>query len=53
MVALPYFGSHASLPEEEKSSMGIGKNLVRFCFGLEDPGDLKRDLKAGLASLSD
>ncbi|MFC1679492.1 trans-sulfuration enzyme family protein [Elusimicrobiota bacterium] len=51
MVAIPYWGSHASLSEEEKQEMGIGKNLVRLCVGLEDLDDLKRDLTSALASL--
>ena len=44
MVAQPYTGSHASLTEDEKAAMGIGKGLIRLCFGFEDPEDLKRDL---------
>ncbi|CAH2809989.1 MAG: hypothetical protein CPDRYMAC_7035 [uncultured Paraburkholderia sp.] len=44
MVAQPYSGSHASMTDEEKASSGIGKGLVRLCFGLEDPQDLKSDL---------
>ncbi len=44
MVAQPYTGSHASLTDDEKSAMDIGKGLIRLCFGFEDPKDLKRDL---------
>lgn len=44
MIAQPYSGSHASLTEAEKSDMGIGRGLVRLCFGLENPEDLKKDL---------
>ena len=32
------------LTEDEKAAMGIGKGLIRLCFGFEDPNDLKRDL---------
>ena len=45
MIAQPWSGSHASLSDEEKTSMGITKNLVRICVGLEDPEDLKQDLR--------
>lgn len=44
MVAQPYSGSHASMTDAEKSEMGIDRGLVRLCFGLEDPEDLRQDL---------
>ncbi|MFK3823075.1 PLP-dependent transferase [Pseudomonas yamanorum] len=44
MVAQPFSGSHASMSDQEKAEMGIGKGLVRLCFGLEDLEDLKEDL---------
>lgn len=44
MVAQPYSGSHASMTCEEKEQIGLGENLVRLCFGLEDSEDLKKDL---------
>ncbi len=44
MVAQPYTGSHASMTCEEKKQIGLGENLVRLCFGLENPNDLKKDL---------
>ncbi|MCP4745642.1 MAG: PLP-dependent transferase [Desulfobacteraceae bacterium] len=47
MVAQPYTGSHASMTDDEKQEMGLGKNLVRLCFGLETIEDLKQDLRAG------
>ena len=46
MVAQPYSGSHASMSDDEKAEMGLGPGLVRLCFGLEDPEDLKADLRA-------
>ncbi len=51
MVAQPYSGSHASLSTEEKAAMGLGRNLVRLCFGLEDADDLRRDLTAAFAAI--
>jgi cystathionine beta-lyase/cystathionine gamma-synthase len=44
MVAQPFSGSHASMTDQEKADMGIEKGLVRLCFGLEDPQDLREDL---------
>lgn len=51
MIAQPYTGSHASMTDTEKNTMGLSPSLVRFCFGLEDPDDLRRDLREALASL--
>jgi len=51
MVAQPYSGSHASMTAEEKRDMGLRENLVRLCFGLEHPEDLKRDILAAFATL--
>lgn len=51
MVAQPYSGSHASMTGEEKAAMGLGPELVRLCFGFEDPDDLKRDLLAAFKAL--
>ena len=50
-VAQPYTGSHLSLTEGEKSRMGIKKNLIRLCFGLEDKSDLQKDLEQAFARL--
>lgn len=50
MVAQPYTGSHASMTAEEKQMMGLGKNLVRLCFGLEDIDDLKADVATAFSS---
>lgn len=51
MVAQPYTGSHASMTDAEKDHMGLSRSLVRLCFGLEEPEDLRRDLQDALASL--
>lgn len=47
-IAQPYTGSHASMTDEEKKEMGLGKNLIRLCFGLESIDDLKKDIKDAL-----
>ena len=51
MVAQPFSGSHASLSDDEKTNMNIGRDLVRLCFGLEDIEDLKADLVGALEQL--
>ena len=53
MVAQPYTGSHASLSDEDKLAMGLDEDLVRLCFGLEDPSDLRADLNSAFDALSD
>lgn len=52
MIARPYDGSHASLSPEEKQTMGIGRDLIRLCFGLEDFEDLAADLERGLTAIA-
>jgi cystathionine gamma-lyase / homocysteine desulfhydrase len=44
MIAQPYTGSHASMTDQEKKEMGLGKNLIRLCFGMENVEDLKNDI---------
>jgi cystathionine beta-lyase/cystathionine gamma-synthase len=51
MVAQPYTGSHASMNDDEKRRMGLGPGLVRLCFGLEDPADLRADLTRALSTI--
>jgi len=45
MVAQPWTGSHASMSAADKEAIGLGPDLVRLCFGLEDVADLERDLE--------
>jgi len=51
MVAQPWSGSHASLCDSEKVSMGISTGLVRLCFGLESEDDLIADLENAFSNL--
>jgi len=53
MVAQPWSGSHASLDDGEKGAMGLGPDLVRLCFGLEDLDDLRRDVAAAFDRIRD
>lgn len=51
MVARPWSGSHASMSPDDKRAMGLGPELIRLCFGLEDAGDLERDLERAFKEL--
>jgi len=53
MVAQPYTGSHASLSDDDKAEMGLGRQLVRLCFGLEPVEDLKADVRQALNALTE
>jgi cystathionine beta-lyase/cystathionine gamma-synthase len=48
LVTHPASMTHASIPREERESLGIGDGLVRLSVGLEDPADLVRDLEQAL-----
>lgn len=52
MVAQPYTGSHASMSAADKAAIGLGEDLVRLCFGLEDENELKQDLLEAFRTLS-
>ena len=52
-VARPYTGSHLSMTDQEKRDMGLGMNLVRLCFGLEDADDLHKDLLCGFQAMEE
>ena len=40
--------THGSIPEEERTLLGIGDNLVRLSVGIEDVDDLVRDVEHAL-----
>jgi O-succinylhomoserine sulfhydrylase len=46
-ITHPATTTHGRLSPEERESAGIGEGLVRIAVGLEDPADLKRDLRRG------
>lgn len=48
MISVPAVMTHASVPEERRLRMGIGNGLVRFSVGIEDAGDLIRDVEQAL-----
>ncbi len=49
LIEHPAIMTHASLPAEVRSSLGIGDNFVRLSVGLENLEDLKGDLLQGLS----
>ncbi|HVN97474.1 MAG TPA: aminotransferase class I/II-fold pyridoxal phosphate-dependent enzyme [Syntrophorhabdaceae bacterium] len=44
ILSYPATMSHAAMPEPERHARGITDGLVRLSVGLEDPGDLCKDL---------
>ena len=47
-ASLPGHGSHAAVPESERTAAGLVPELVRLSIGLEDPRDLIEDLARAL-----
>ena len=48
LITHPATTTHQSLSNDELDQMGIGDGLIRLSVGLEDPDDLKEDLKSAL-----
>ncbi|MBN8953616.1 MULTISPECIES: PLP-dependent aspartate aminotransferase family protein [unclassified Rhizobium] len=48
LIQHPASLTHAVVPEDQKSAIGIGPQLIRLSIGLEDPIDLERDLVQAL-----
>jgi cystathionine gamma-lyase len=46
----PAIMTHASLPDDVRRKLGIGDGMIRLSVGLEDAGDLRRDLEAGFSA---
>lgn len=51
LISLPALMTHASIPAEQRARLGITDALVRISAGIEDVGDLQRDLELGLAAV--
>jgi cystathionine gamma-lyase len=47
----PAIMTHASLPSEVRAELGIDDGLVRLSVGVEDPVDLKDDLREALQAI--
>jgi len=51
LVCHPASMTHASLPEEVRSKIGLSDGLVRLSVGVEHPDDLLEDIKSALDSI--
>jgi len=49
LVCIPYFMTHAAVPESTKLEMGITESLIRLSIGIEDFSDLRTDLADALS----
>jgi len=43
--------THASIPLDQRASLGIGDTLIRLSVGIEALDDLKADLENGFAKI--
>jgi cystathionine gamma-lyase len=50
LIEHPAIMTHASIPAETRSSLGISDTLIRISAGVEDYEDLRADLEHALAS---
>lgn len=48
LAELPAQMTHGSIPEKERSLLGIGDNLIRLSVGVEEGDDLVRDIEQAL-----
>jgi cystathionine beta-lyase/cystathionine gamma-synthase len=48
LVCHPASMTHASVPPERRAAIGLSDSLIRISAGIEDPEDLKDDLKQAL-----
>ena len=44
LISCPYSMTHASVPNDEKATLGITPNLLRFSVGIEHVDDLISEL---------
>ena len=52
LIEHPAIMTHASVPAEQRSALGIGDSLVRLSIGIEDADDLMADLEQALSVIS-
>jgi cystathionine gamma-synthase len=48
LITYPYVQTHGDVPEEVKNSLGVTKTLLRLSVGIENVGDLIKDLSQAL-----
>ncbi len=51
LVCHPAIMTHASVPAENRKTLGIDDSLIRLSVGVEDVADLIRDLEKGFAAV--
>lgn len=51
LIEHPALMTHASLPAEARSALGIDDGLIRLSVGIEDVADLQKDLSRALAQV--
>ncbi|KAK4253986.1 hypothetical protein QN277_009424 [Acacia crassicarpa] len=49
-ICLPWYASHKTIPEGQRTRMGLTNDLVRISVGIEDVNDLITDLDKALSS---
>ena len=49
LICYPSTMTHASIPEEQRNTIGVTKDLIRLSVGIEDVEDLIEDLSTSLA----
>jgi cystathionine gamma-lyase len=51
LIEHPALMTHASIPAEQRATLGIGDALIRLSVGIEHVEDLRDDLRAALAAV--
>lgn len=51
LIEHPAIMTHASVPKDQREALGISDGLIRISVGVEDLGDLEKDLTKALASI--
>ena len=51
LIEHPAIMTHATIPPAQRAALGISDALVRLSVGIEDVGDLRRDLRAALDAI--
>jgi cystathionine beta-lyase/cystathionine gamma-synthase len=51
LIEHPAIMTHGSIPKETREQLGIRDGFIRVSVGLEDAGDLQRDLERGFAAV--
>ncbi|AKJ30182.1 trans-sulfuration enzyme family protein [Caldimonas brevitalea] len=51
LIEHPAIMTHATIPPEQRTRLGIGDTLVRLSVGVEDLADLRADLEQALAAV--